>query len=231
MWQRPEIFKIFATQCLHLQKKYGNLELIVTGSESYRSKELALNHGFHYVEQANKPLGKKQNKSVLKAKQLGVDYVICVGSDDLISDKLYEYYLQQFGQGFDFVAPLDCYFIDMPTGNALYWGGYRNQNKGMTCGAGRALSKEVLKILDWQPWYDELYSDILDTGMDEKLKRIPHTRHTFYLKATKTCLIDVKSAVNMTPFDRWDNTMKIQSKQLLKQLPDATARFFDKISG
>lgn len=230
MWQRPEIFRIFATQCQHLKEKYGNLELIVTGSESHKSKALAVEYGFHYIEQANKPLGKKQNKSVLKAKQLDVDYVICVGSDDLITDKLYEYYLERFKEGFDYIAPLDCYFIDYNTNKGLYWGGYRDSRKGVACGAGRCLSKYALNKLGWQPWYDELYSNMLDTGFDEKLKRIPHTRHMFFLKGTKNFLIDIKSDVNMTPFAKWDNSLFYNSKTLLNKLPENVKRLFKEIS-
>lgn len=219
MWQRPEIFRIFGQHYKLLKQKFPNIELIVTGSESHRSKELALAYGFHYVEHANKPLGKKQNKSVLKAKQLGVDYVICIGSDDLITEKLLEYYIKHFEKGIDFIAPLDCYFYDTISKQSLYWGGYRGAFKGMTCGAGRALSANLLNKLGWQPWYDELYSDVLDTGMDEKLKRIKHSRHTFKINGVKDgYLIDIKSEVNMTPFGKWDNSKFIKSDAMFKQL-------------
>lgn len=231
MWQRPEIFRIFAEQCQHLQNKYGNLDVIVTGSESHKSKHLAESYGFHYIEYANKPLGRKQNRSTIKAKALGVDYVICVGSDDLISDKLYEYYLSQFEKGIDFIAPLDCYFYDTVSGKGLYWGGYRGKWQGMTCGAGRALSRNILNRLNWQPWYDELYSDVLDTGMDEKLKRVPHSRHTFKISTIKNAyLIDIKSSTNMTPFEKWDNSKYIRPETYLKHLPDAVSQLLRPIS-
>lgn len=226
MWQRPDIFKIFGTHYKALKQKFPQLEVVVAGSESYASRELAQSFGFLYEECANKPLGRKQNKSVLRAKTINPDYIICIGSDDLISEKLLKYYIDRFEEGFDFIAPLDCYFIDKPTGKSLYWGGYRGANKGMTCGAGRALSKELLNKLAWQPWYDEVYSDVLDTGMDIKMQKITHSRHCFFLKSIKAHLIDIKSETNMTPFAKWDNTISYQTKTLLKTLPNEVQQLF-----
>ena len=228
MWKRPEIFSVFATQCKYLKDKYGNLELIVTGSEAHVSREQAERYGFTYIEHANKPLGRKQNQSAIRSKDFDVDYIICLGSDDLITESLYERYLEYFSKGFDFIAPLDCYFIDSVSKRSLYWAGYRGAWLGMTCGAGRALSKKLLKKLGWQPWFDDQYSDVLDTGMDKKLETIQHTRFTFYLG--KDYLIDIKSPVNMTTFERWDNSGFYDTNELLKSIPHNVRQLLTNIS-
>ena len=97
VWKRPEVFKFFARGVHKLIESFPSIqfEVIVTGSEGTQSEQMVTTEGFHYIEIPNEPLAEKHNSSLKKAKQLKPDYVLCLGSDDIISPGLFEIYLKE----------------------------------------------------------------------------------------------------------------------------------------
>ena len=205
MWKRFEVFEIFAKHTKTL-----GIDVIVAGSEGKASKKIVKKHGFHYIEIANEPLAAKMNATTLKAKELGYTHVICVGSDDLLSQELVDEYVDLMRKGYDYIGVTDFYFYELETGKAAYWGGYRErQRMGHTAGAGRVISKTLLDEWDWQPW-DNKDSKYLDNSMQNKLRSSLYPKTTFSLKEKGLLAVDIKSQVNMTPFELWDNTSYIE---------------------
>lgn len=207
MWKRPEVFEIFAKHTKTL-----GIDVIVAGSEGKKSRNLSEKYGFHYIEIENDPLAAKMNATTLKAKELGYTHVICVGSDDLLSKELIYEYLTLMRKGYDYIGVTDFYFYELESGKAAYWGGYRDRNRiGHTAGAGRVISKTLLDEWDWMPW-DDKDSKYLDNSMQNKLRSSIHPKTTFSLKEKGLLAVDIKSQVNMTPFELWDNTSYIEPK-------------------
>ena len=205
-WQRPEVFELFAKGVKALPY---DLNVCVSGSEGNVSKERVEKHGFKYIEYPNHPLASKMNAALSLAK--GSDYVICVGSDDIIHPDLFAYYLKQMQKGFDFIGALDWYFYDTVSLQSIYWGGYLEPyRKGATCGAGRVLSKAFIDSCNWSVWEDS-HSKVLDNSMDAKLKTGKYKTHTFSLKENGLFGLDIKSSTNMTPFEVWNNSEYIDS--------------------
>ncbi len=212
VWERPEVFEMFAKGVNHL---IGNSNLdftvIIAGSEGEKSKRMVEKYGFTYVEVANDPLAVKANLPVLMAKELGVDYILAVGSDDVISPELMAIYEKYMKKGVDYIGVLDFYFYDTISGRSSYWGGYLEPyRKGFACGAGRMLSKRILDLWHWQPW-EVKHNKVLDTSIQEKLKNTPHTAEIFSIKENNVYALDIKSSTNMTPFAHWNNTELIDS--------------------
>lgn len=207
MWKRPEVFKIFGQHYKDL-----GIDVIVAGSEGKESEKLAKKYGFHYIEIENHPLATKMNATTLKAKELGYTHVICVGSDDLLSKELIDEYLKLMRKGYDYIGVTDFYFYEMESSKAAYWGGYRDRQRlGHTAGAGRVISRTLLDEWDWKPW-DDKDSKYLDNSMQTKLRSSLHPKTTFSLKEKGLLAVDIKSQVNMTPFELWDNTSYIDPK-------------------
>ena len=207
MWKRPEVFKIFGQHYKGL-----GIDVIVAGSEGKESEKLAKKYGFHYIEIENQPLATKMNATTLKAKELGYTHVICVGSDDLLSKELIDEYLKLMRKGYDYIGVTDFYFYEMESSKAAYWGGYRDRQRlGHTAGAGRVISRTLLDEWDWKPW-DDKDSKYLDNSMQTKLRSSLHPKTTFSLKEKGLLAVDIKSQVNMTPFELWDNTSYIDPK-------------------
>lgn len=220
MWQRQDVFRLFGEGINQLRQIHElDIYLIVAGSEGVVSKALAQEYQAFYIEIPNQPLAEKMNATTLLAKRLNVDYVLCVGSDDIIAPELMHRYIHYMRRGFDFIGITDMYFWDTVSQQAAYWGGYREPNrKGNTAGAGRMLSTRIMHLLGWQPW-ENRHSKVLDNSMEEKLKQIPHTSATFSIKEHGLYALDIKSETNMTPFKLWDNTEFISPDILKQQFP------------
>jgi hypothetical protein len=218
VWKRPEVFEMFAKGIKHLIANSKNEYIvIIAGSEGETSRQMVEKHGFIYTEMPNEPLSEKANKPVLIAKEHNVDYVLAVGSDDVISPGLMAAYDKRMKKAMDYIAVLDFYFYDLKSGRASYWGGYlEDYRKGCACGAGRLMSKKLMDAWGWQPW-EVKHSRVLDNSIQEKLKITSHTSDVFSIKEQGLYALDIKSATNMTPFAQWDNTHLIDSQIIKKE--------------
>lgn len=220
VWQRPEIFEIFANGIhaieRHILGSDVNIKMccIVAGSEGAISRVMVESHKFVYIETPNQPLAEKMNKTIQAAKSIEATHVVCIGSDDIITPALFDKYIEFIREGYDFIGVLDWYFYDTVSKKSLYWGGYNDKRKGATCGAGRCLSASLLDKWNWNIWENK-HSRILDNSMQDKLNHTPHSIKTFYLKDYNLIGLDIKSETNMTPFELWNNCEWINSEKLL----------------
>lgn len=207
MWKRPDVFKIFG-------RHYKNLgiDVIVVGSEGETSKKLAESFGFIYLERPNKPLGSKMNATITEAMKREYTHVICVGSDDLLSQELIDEYVSIIKKGYHFIGVTDFYFYDLQSSKATYWGGYRElYRRNHTVGAGRVLSRKLIESWNGVVW-DDMHPEHLDTSMQNQLSHSSLPKFTFSLKEKGLLAVDLKSEVNMTPFKLWDNTSYIEPR-------------------
>lgn len=209
MWQRPEVFDIFGRHTSKL-----GIDVIVAGSEGETSRKQAESFGFIYLEQPNQPLAAKMNATTIEAMKRGYTHVICVGSDDLLSKELIEEYLRLIREGYHFIGITDFYFYDTETGKASYWGGYIDNRKGITCGAGRVISSWLLNQWDCKPWNGTKY---LDSSMQSKIDNCIKQTHTFSIKEKGLLAVDIKSSANMTPFELWPNSSYIDANILKRE--------------
>lgn len=218
VWQRHEIFEMFAKGIHELEKLKGiEIVTIVAGSEGYKSKTLVEKHNFHYIEMPNQPLAEKVNAPLLMAKAMNVDYVLCLGSDDIIHIDLMKKYIELMNERYDFIGVLDFYFYDTVSNKSSYWGGYRDKRReNHTCGAGRIISKGLLNRWNWKIWENK-ESHVLDNSFQNKLNDTPHDSYIFSLKAFDLYGLDIKSETNMTKFDLWDNTNYIENNIIFEK--------------
>ncbi len=213
VWKRPEIFEMFAKGVHNLGV---DLDVIVAGSEGDKSRNMVEAHGFHYIEIANKPLSKKMNATTLKAKELDSDYVICMGSDDIMSPELMQEYIKWMVLGYDYIGIIDLYFYDMVSKKAMYWGGYKERyRRYVPAGCCRVISKNLMNLWGWKPWNlgDD---DFLDNSMEKKPKG---KQKILSLKKLGMYALDIKSSTNMTPFQLWHNTAFIDPETIKHKFP------------
>jgi len=231
VWKRPHIFELFADGIDILKDHFkGRLDISVSivGSEGVKSKSMVESRGFSYCECPNNPLGFKMNRASLGSIQYDPDFVMWLGSDDVVTPELMEHYIVAMDEGIDYTFLMDYYFFDTITKQAFYWGGYNHERVGgNSCGAGRMISKRVLGLTKYKLWYNDRMHRILDTSMDVLLNKIPMTRKELWLKELDCFSVDIKCSKNMTQFYMWDNTHKVDGKEMLfNNLP---TYFADKI--
>jgi len=232
VWGRQDVIQMFIQGINNLIDNCKEFEiyLIVSGSHQDENHDYSLgafeysifehlNLDYKYIEIPNEPLAAKVNATTYAAGKLGVDYVLCMGSDDIISPELLNEYGKLMRKGIDFIGVTDFYFYDTVSKRSLYWGGYTEPNrKGHTAGAARCLSARLLDQWNWMPWENK-DSLMLDKSMQDKLKVTPHTIETFSMKSKGLFAVDIKSSTNMTPFEKWNNSDFIDNAILQKQFP------------
>ena len=150
VWKRPEVFEMFAKGVLHLN---NNTEheyfVIVAGSEGYKTKNMVEKYGFNYIEIPNNPLATKHNATTIEAKEYDPDYILFLGSDDVIGVELMNLYTKFMKRSIDFIGLKDLYFYDIETDYSSYWGGYVDSRFGCSAGAGRLISKRLMNLWEW----------------------------------------------------------------------------------
>lgn len=198
MWKRHEIFRVFAEGIKRLESKF-NITTMVVGSEGKKSRELVEKYGFKYIEHPNLPLGKKFNAGLLALQGTSVDYVMVMGSDDVISSSLVEKYLAHMTKGVDVIGILDMYVYYVKNKKLYYWGGYGKIRSGEPIGLARCISRNVLNKLNWKLWDDKLNKS-LDFSMWQKIKG--YKRQTINLNISGTFAVDIKGAISMTAFKK-----------------------------
>lgn len=237
VWGRPNVFKMFMKGIEQLVEDCHDFQFTLVVSTSFQQdrsriydEEIRFEDVYNgwigdspcpfvTIEIPNEPLAAKVNATTYACRNLDVHYVLCMGSDDIISPELLNEYAKHMRAGIDFIGVTDCYFYDTVSGKSAYWGGYREPcRKGHTAGAFRALSARLLEQWDWMPWENK-DSKMLDRSMQDKLKTTPHTAHVFLMQEKGLFALDIKSETNMTPFKLWDNTQYIDTGIIKKQFP------------
>ena len=222
-WKRPDVLKIFL-RSIELLRESEDVDLVAVGSERDLIPEWAT-----FVRFKNMPLSDKWNVGLQNCKD--ADYVIILGSDDIIDISLLKEMIKRMKKGIDFIYLTDFYLYDIRSRSGMYWGGYVSERKGEGGGVGRCISKRVLQILDYQLWPNGLPKG-LDAGMMDRLYYLKHTKEAISLKETDSFGIDLKGEDNLTKFWLWKNAQPIRIKrELFKGLKDELCTAILKLRG
>lgn len=219
VWKRYDVFKMFSQGIKTLQTEFKNIKfiVIVAGSEGDVSRQNVNEQGFQYIEISNDPLATKFNATTTAAQYYNPDYVLCLGSDDIIHPSLMREYIKCMQQGYDFIGIQDMYFWDTVSKKCLYWAGYRDSRRlGHSAGAGRLISRRLMNEWNWKPWENK-HSKVLDNSMQEKLRTTKRSEKLINIKSIGAFALDIKSDVNMTPFLQWDNSEFISPNTIQQQ--------------
>jgi glycosyltransferase involved in cell wall biosynthesis len=230
VWKRPELTKVVLSYYEHLKRELAgkiNLELLAVGSEGDISRNLCQELGFDYLEYPNEPLSGKWEYGLNRCSDYDPDAVIIVGSDDIISQNLIEFYAGQIQEGLVFCGLKDGYFLDMINQKLYWWVGYGDKvdykRVGETIGMGRCLSRTLLDKLGFSIWkgldinrsldramttrlrelglqFSEYYNSVI-AQVEGKIIRIGHCG--FRMADIGACAIDIKFSDNVTPVERY----------------------------
>lgn len=192
IWKRHDLERIVLDNFKSQSEKFG-FEIIVAGSEGETSKELAT--GLHYIEVLNYPVSNKHNALLSKAKELKVDGVVLMGSDDIVNDGFWKHIYSLSPNEKEVVGFKDIYFYDNFDKKLGYWKGYESRNQ--TIGAGRFFSKEVLDKMGWKLWDKHLNSG-LDSNCSLRLKSKLIKEKSIKMSDVGAFIVDIKHTRNIT---------------------------------
>jgi len=127
-------------------------------------RETCESAGAIFVEHENNPLGKKWNAGFEKARTLGCDGALFVGSSDWLSDNWLSYMVPLLGE-YDLIGKADFYLLDIgETRRACHWLGYTGERRNEPIGIGRVVSARILDKINWQP-----FNPAMNNSMDYQM--------------------------------------------------------------
>lgn len=141
VWRRPEITEICFMGIDRLRKA-GIFEIDTMAVISENSmKSLCKKYDIDYVFHKNQPLGEKKNAGLNAAMLKSWDYLVEIGSDDILKTEILECYRPFFERGEEFFGIKDFLFINSEDGNC------RRLKSDTVYGAGRCLSRKLIDRL------------------------------------------------------------------------------------
>lgn len=200
VWQRPEVFAI----CLEGIKRLVNyaperFKIIpfFMVSESWAAT-VVQNAGFNYIHVQNNPLGNKKNKGLKYAlENFKFDYLLEIGSDDLIADRYLDIVETELRAKTPQLSPSIVWFASPFSNKTSY---YEPGQK--IVGLGRFLHRSVLEKVEKA----ELWNPEGERGMDTFSWRHLAAKYNVknkQIELTEILLLDIKTPVNINTIDRF----------------------------
>jgi hypothetical protein len=194
VWKRPEITEICFMGLERMRKNFGIKSFAVISELSMRP--LCKKYRVDYCIHDNDPLGRKKNFGLQVAmKRHSFDYIIEIGSDDLLKNEIIETYPWSYS----FMGLKSFIQMNSIDGESRKWsladGGF---------GIGRAIHRSVLEAMRneygiLQLWPDH-YNKRLDGSSVMKMAIEGVGQRTF--DSAEPLAIDIKSETNIWPFNK-----------------------------
>lgn len=189
VWKRPEITEI-CFMGLNRLRKISGFDINVLAVISEKSMvPLCEKYSVNWVMHENKPLGRKKNFGLKHALKFDWEYLIEIGSDDLLKNEVLDLYKPYFGKN-SIIGLLNLCFINSETLECKHY----NARSGF--GLGRAIHRRVIEKMG------VLWKDHLNQGLDNSAT-FAMARHGFgekRIRTEKPLGIDIKSEVNIWKF-------------------------------
>jgi hypothetical protein len=202
-----EIYKqnlINLENCFHKKYIFQN---VIVDSENSNKYLFADDKRFEYYNYSNQPLSNKFNFGCKMLREVDFDYVIILGSDDIIDNNVFTLYDENMDKSFDIIGMLDVYIFDPKQLKAYYWGGYPKKHKrfGESVGMGRCLSKKIVENLNYELWEDGLNKS-LDKSMMKRIQSLSQSisiSSSYFRIKEVGVACDIKTKNNITKLDEF----------------------------
>lgn len=194
VWKRPEITELcfMGIQRIKNHPAYDiSAFAIISEPEMI---PLCEQYNIDWVITDNLPLGKKKNYGLKQLSNYDFDFLMEIGSDDLITNNLLDQYLPYF-ENHQFFGISDVIYIESENGEC------RRLIAGKTTyGAGRIISKKLLESMNYNLWRNDLNRGLdnnsilnIETKTGVKFNKVP--------ASDEPGIIDVKSNENIWKFN------------------------------
>lgn len=139
-------------------------------------------------------LGSKLNDAVQWMAEYDWDFLMVLGSDDLLRPQIWGYIRTAIDEGLDFFGFNECAVYDRINHKAKTWNHGPN-----TIGAARCISRKLVEACDWVMWDNDRMNGI-DSNQEaivfSKTKVYPHIIPTL-----RPVICDIKDGDNLNSFD------------------------------
>lgn len=194
IWKREKITEIVLANLAEIKKK-RNIDVLCIVSEQW-AKIKAFEYGFKFVEAENFPVGSKMNLGIEHAlKRINFEYLMNLGSDDIIKEKIFDIYEPFINEGREVFGITKVTFFDSDTKKIKRFD-YKH-----LIGAGRMIKKDVLKR------FGSIYPE-KNKCLDDGSARNMFGAHFTEIETEEDLIIDIKSAENIWPFEFFEGELQ-----------------------
>jgi len=213
VYKRQSVFRLYAMNMTQLKPRP---HVIVAGDPGDPCEAIAKEFGLQYLYVPNRPLGKKHNDLVeLACKCYPSEYFLFMGMDNLISQSMWDYYVQYRGTH---LALLDYWFHNLYNKQTIYWAGYLKPRKYEPIGAGKLVHIDALRVVDFRPFIDSGGPNESDFHRKMLNNYVPmDLRYTDKIGGMS---IDLKTPENLTRWKVWNNARLEPYEEIIKRAPD-----------
>lgn len=209
VWKRPEVARI----CFEGIKRLGLPATAVISEES--AIELCEEYGIDWVLAPNKPLGFKWNAGMSRALKKQWDYVMILGSDDIVSDSLMSVYEPYLGKYYMVGVDSVYFYCKGQIKKFVY-------DINMSVGAGRMMHRDLVE--QCRPLWGAVNRGldgnslfrIRSKGYDEKI-----------VSLGDAVILDIKSETNLNGFDSF--TGDYVDRSILSQFSERERYLIDRL--
>ena len=194
IWKREKITDICLSNLKRLQGKY-KFDVLCVVSEQW-AKVKAFEYGFKYIEDDNFPVGNKMNTGIEEALRFDWDYLMNLGSDDIIDERLFELYKPYIEEKRQCFGVTKVTFVNSKNKDVKRYD-YKH-----LIGAGRMIRRDIVE--KYMPLYP-LKDKCLDDG---SAKKMFGTQFTEIQNTEDDLIVDIKSDDNIWDFDFFETDIE-----------------------
>lgn len=218
VWGRHEILELCAEGVKRIQKyapEYIEIEPFCMVSND-EDEALIQYFGFPYIRTENKPLGRKHNAGLEALRSKDFDYILQLGSDDLITDRYLNYAYTGMCLDWDLFGVTKLYFCEPESKRACMFS--LSTQESTLIGAGRFISHRAIEKLNYKLWPDSInrgldmtsQANLATIGVSPKILNLDHIG-----------VMDVKSDTNIWPYETFGRLYpKVEYLEAIKEFPE-----------
>jgi hypothetical protein len=193
-FKRTKVLRLWLEQISRLRQELSiNLPACVISEED--DKDLCGRYHVNHITQRNVPVTGKFNRGTEWVRDMGFDYALISGSDNLFSNDTIKRYLDATEEDFDLIGIKTIYFY---AGDGQHRGKLIRFDASVMLGVGKCISRRVLEAVDWKPW-NKNRNYAMDAIASQNIR--PHVKTTCILSNPFVC--DVKTRININKISLW----------------------------
>lgn len=204
-YDRQPILRLWCASINRLNDTFGDITAVVTSSDN--DFDICYKYGVNHIAfNRNKPVSRKFNMSMQYMADKGMDYVMVLGSDDIMSNDMFQTILTEAEENNpDVIGTKEIYFYSLTRGANL--GKLIKTSHKRILGVAKTIRADVLDKVNYTSWHMDR-----NKGLDADLSNIirPHVITTSLVDGM---VVDVKTALNMNSFGFWNNKPNEEVKE------------------
>jgi len=224
VWGRPEIL---LEHLLYTNDWYTPFYILsLKDPKYYENMSLISMFGHNYTIHENDFLGAKENFGIkmIESQYPDYEYLIHIGSDDLINPELLHYYIPEIVKETPFFGVSGCHFHEkVGKKRCVYLPKYNDEH---CIGAGRMIHRSVIEAMNEanEPIYTPSQQSGLDNNSRLNIKRVLGIDDKVIKTGKSAYVLDLKTNTNINPL----TMMEALSDRFVDVQPEWLYQFFEK---